>query len=231
MVEKNILGNAPNDVSGDALDGDKTDAAGTTAASNASSAPPSTPKKKRSKKLVIGVTLASVAALLVVAGVGFTVWHEQPGFCNAICHQPMDAYVEGYDNDATQFLAAHKQEAVNCIDCHDPGIGEQVNEAVHWVQGDFVMDADTKMLETVGVTADMNQCAIPECHNFDEVIATTENWGGEAGVNPHQSHQGTGIDCSNCHSSHSTSYMYCNTCHEYELPAGWENPNQSATSS
>ena len=46
------------------------------------------------------VVVAAVAVVLVAAGAGFWVWHEQPSFCNAVCHEPMDAYVEGYYGDA-----------------------------------------------------------------------------------------------------------------------------------
>ena len=50
--------------------------------------------KKKGKKLPI--ILGVVAVVIVAAGAGFFVWHEQPTFCNAICHTPMDAYVETY---------------------------------------------------------------------------------------------------------------------------------------
>ncbi len=42
------------------------------------------------------IVVGCVAAVLVLAGAGFFVWHQQPSFCNAICHVPMDNYVEGY---------------------------------------------------------------------------------------------------------------------------------------
>ena len=45
------------------------------------------PKRKRARAAIIaGVT----AAIIIVAGAGFWVWHEQPSFCGAICHTPMD---------------------------------------------------------------------------------------------------------------------------------------------
>ena len=44
-------------------------------------------RRGRRWPIVVGV----VAVVLVAAGAGFWVWHEQPGFCNAICHDPMDA--------------------------------------------------------------------------------------------------------------------------------------------
>ena len=42
------------------------------------------------------IAVGCVAAVIVLAAAGFFVWHEQPSFCNAICHVPMDNYVEGY---------------------------------------------------------------------------------------------------------------------------------------
>ena len=45
------------------------------------------PKRKRKKW---PITVGVIAVVLVVAGAGFWVWHEQPSFCNAICHTPMD---------------------------------------------------------------------------------------------------------------------------------------------
>ena len=47
-------------------------------------AEPAAQKKKKKWPIVVGV----VVAVLVVAGAGFWVWHEQPSFCNAICHTP-----------------------------------------------------------------------------------------------------------------------------------------------
>lgn len=50
--------------------------------------------KKAGKKkwpIVVGV----VAVVLIAAGAGFWVWHEQPSFCAAICHTPMDASTVG----------------------------------------------------------------------------------------------------------------------------------------
>lgn len=169
--------------------------------------------------LVVGV----IAVVLVAAGAGFWVWHEQPSFCNAICHEPMDAYVEGYYHDETLMANFHERANVTCLECHEAKIDEQVAEGLSWVRGDYVMGEDG-MLATVGVTADAKMCAKSGCHDLDQMISATENWGGEEGVNPHQSHQGVAIDCSNCHGVHGASYMYCNTCHDYELPAGWENP-------
>lgn len=178
------------------------------------------PKTARKKwPIVVGV----VAVVIVAAGAGFFVWHEQPSFCNAICHSPMDNYVEGYYEDESLCAFEHQVEGVTCLECHEAKIDEQIAEGISWVKGDFVVDENGD-IATVGVTADTKMCATPECHDMNEVIAATENWGGEEGVNPHDSHQGTAIDCSNCHGVHKASNMYCNACHDYETPEGWTNP-------
>ena len=56
-------------------------------------AEPAAQKKKKKWPIVVGV----VVAVLVVAGAGFWVWHEQPSFCNAICHDPMDPYLPTFE--------------------------------------------------------------------------------------------------------------------------------------
>ena len=101
------------------------------------------PKKKRKKwPVVVGV----VVAVLVVAGAGFFVWHEQPSFCNAICHTPMDPYLPTYEaepgqaavdkwgndvEDASGMMAAvHRVSKdqggaeATCMSCHVPTIGD-----------------------------------------------------------------------------------------------------------
>lgn len=177
-------------------------------------------KKKGFRGLVaLGVT----ALVLVVAGCGFWVWHEQPSFCNAVCHVPMDNYVEGYYQDSTLLSRVHERSDTVCLDCHEAKIDQQVSEGISWIKGDFAVD-DSGSIVANKVTADEKMCTQGTCHDIDQVIAATENWGGKPGVNPHSSHQGTAIDCSNCHGVHESSFMYCNTCHDYELPQGWQNP-------
>ena len=185
-----------------------------------------TPAPKRPKKkwpIAVGV----VAAVVIVAGAGFWVWHEQPSFCNAVCHNPMDAYVEGYYGDESLEAHAHQMAGTTCLECHEAKIDEQVHEAMVWVSGDFATD-EAGMLTKVGVRSDAKMCATSGCHDYNDVIAATENWGGREGVNPHDSHQGYELDCSNCHSEHGQSIMYCNTCHDYEVPEGWANPASDA---
>ena len=169
------------------------------------------------------IVAGCVCAVLVLAGAGFFVWHEQPSFCNAVCHVPMDNYVNGYYENEALGAHAHYRANTSCLDCHEPKIDEQIAEGIAWVRGDFEVD-DAGDIAVVGVTADEKMCAKSGCHDMQDVIAATADWDGEAGVNPHESHQGSPIDCSNCHGVHTTSNMYCNACHDYQTPQGWTNP-------
>lgn len=199
--------------------------------------PPRRRKGRRRRWIVLG----TVVAVLAAGGIGFGVWHQTPGFCNAVCHQPMDPYVEGYTDDATKLAGFHGKVEVGCLDCHPAELDEQIAEARAWVAGDFATDEDG-MLVHQGVSMGYSTCAQQNCHDFESVVATTSDWGGETGVNPHYSHQfyadenssgflaqnpaAYAMDCSYCHSSHGTSRLWCNSCHDFEVPEGWTSPGK-----
>ncbi len=131
---------------------------------NASSehSPSPAPKRKTKKRwAVVGI----VAAVLIVAGVGFNAWHNTPEFCGAICHNPMDAYVptyttgtvDKYGNDLTETeslgmmsrlhevtLKDDGTSAATCIDCHVPSLDEQITEGMHWATGNVQTAGENK---------------------------------------------------------------------------------------
>lgn len=121
-------------------------------------------KGKKKWPIVVGV----VAVVLVAAGAGFFVWHEQPSFCNAICHTPMDAYVETYvdgskdkyGNELTEeadkmammaYYHGHttEGETTNCLGCHVPTLGEQITEGMHWITGSYEVAGENKAGQTI----------------------------------------------------------------------------------
>ena len=114
--------------------------------------------------------------MLVCAGGGFYVWHNQPSFCNAICHEPMDYYVDGYygEGDAAhaQLAVAHQQEGVTCLQCHEATLEAQINEGTAWVSGSFERNADGSLAPQL-ITADKQQCATAGCHDWNDVVAAT----------------------------------------------------------
>lgn len=188
---------------------------------------------KKPVKRRVGIVVGVIVAVLVCAGAGMLAWHAQPSFCNAVCHEPMDHYVQGYfgEGDAEQVAGAklaqaHQEAGVTCLQCHEAKVDEQIKEATAWTRGDFSLEDDGAIHGSL-VTADKKSCAKDGCHNWDEVVAATEDWGGDKTVNPHKSHQGEAIDCSNCHRMHEQSVMYCNACHECKVPDGWTEPAHS----
>ena len=175
-------------------------------------------KRPKNKWIVLGV----VVAVIVVAGAGFWVWHEQPSFCNAICHSPMDSYVESYSSDDPGMLVTtHADAGENCLSCHEPILTDQITEVMMWVSDSYPMDGDK--LATGKEFASEEFCARPECHDMNEVVADTWGFeGNDAKFNPHSSHQDGALECGDCHKVHEKSTLVCNDCHDLNEPEGWE---------
>ncbi len=136
------------------------------------------PKKKKNKLAIVGI----VVGIVVVLGIGLFVWHEQPSFCNAICHTPMDAYgatylegnVDKYGNSLTEqeSLAMmsydHKVKAgTTCMGCHVPVLGQQVSEAMHWITGNYTIEGENQLKQ-----------ALLEERSLNDLVAA---WGGKSG--------------------------------------------------
>ncbi len=201
--------------------------------------PPSAKPKRRSRK---GVIAGVVAAVIVVVGCGMWVWHEQPGFCNAFCHTPMDPYVETYyaqadgaatdkwGNAVTQvdamMAAPHAQAGVTCLDCHIPSLEQQVGEVREEITGgyDYPLQEQTvkALLQDSGRTGNSDtMCLASGCHDVTRADLTELT--ADMPRNPHSWQHGE-IECDTCHKSHRASVLQCTQCHEdaeSELPSGW----------
>lgn len=219
----------------------KVEAATEAPASDVSTTEEAAPKKKGKKwPIVVGV----VVVVLIAAGAGFWVWHEQPSFCNAICHTPMDPYNQTYDqelgaagvdkwgnevaNTSAMMAVTHKVSkeeggaAATCMSCHVPQISEQVTEGINWVSGNYVYpleERDTEMLVEARGLEDDQFCLNESCHNLtrEDLKAATA----DMERNPHVGQHGD-VACSECHKAHRASVMYCTQCHsDAEVPEGW----------
>lgn len=157
------------------------------------------PRKKMNKKKV-GIICGVVAAVLIVAGIGFSQWHQQPSFCAAICHSPMDKYYESY-MEGDGMARIHKEANVTCLDCHEANLSTQISEGAKWVTGNYT-DPLRKM------DYDSEQCLT--CHISEEFQAAKTDL---IEKNPHaDAHQS--IPCTDCHSSHKDQTDYCSSCHD-----------------
>ena len=205
----------------------------------------------REKPIVVRrawATVGVIVIVLVVAGAGFGIWHNQPGFCGTLCHSPMSTYVDGYNSDPSTLAYQHghvvksgdganekaaatlkdgiSDSSMNCLTCHVPKIGEQIAEAGMWLDGNYTVDQDGKLvLSDPAYKANKEFCT--KCHDYEKVIASTEHyWGDDEAANPHASHQGD-LDCSSCHNVHGTSTLMCSSCHNFDVPEGWQTVGQT----
>lgn len=171
-------------------------------------------RKQRKLPLILGV----IAVVIVAAGVGFFVWHEQPSFCNTICHSPMDAYVESfYVEDEGSLAARHRVAGEACLICHKPTLEQQIGEGISWLTGNFT--------DPIGDTGIGTRDFCLSCHDLDDIKAATTAYSGIKLANPHDSNLGA-QQCSDCHSVHGTSVLYCSDCHFLDKPEGWLTPSE-----
>lgn len=193
------------------------------------------------------ITLGVVAGVIVIAGCGFWVWHEQPSFCSAICHTPMDPYLPTYESPADEpgtdkwgnevsnsnamMASLHREQSdATCLSCHVPTLGEQVTEAANWITGNYeVLETQSGMqvlaecslddlVAARGVDAD-EFCLNESCHNMtrDDLIEATSDMYRNPHVAQHRENS-----CSDCHKAHRASVNTCTECHsDAELPDGW----------
>lgn len=206
----------------------------------------SAPRKSAGRRRL--VVLGVIFAVLVCAGIGGWIWHEQPSFCNAFCHVPMDAYyatytaeldlptVDKYGNsvsDSAAMLAVtHRVEGEDCLACHVPTIGEMVSEGLSWVPGNYYFPLSERNLSDLTAARKIDDdkfCLNDDCHHVasdgsaiktrDDLTAATAG----LGFNVHDPHHDE-YACSDCHKAHRASVNICSKpgCHSSApLPEGW----------
>lgn len=201
---------------------------------------------KRTRRNRRIATAVAVVAVVAVAAIGILVWHEQPSFCSAICHTPMDPYLPTYEaelgdqgidkwgntvEDTTGMLATvHASAGKTCMDCHVPTLSEQLNEGAEWVSGSYEAPLGERTLDQLvaarGLEDSSEFCMNDTCHNFSlEDLEKKTEWMGE--INPHTPQHGQ-QDCGLCHKAHRASVMYCSQCHtEAVVPDGWVSCQES----
>ncbi|MDR2109062.1 MAG: hypothetical protein LBP28_06360, partial [Coriobacteriales bacterium] len=133
------------------------------------------------------ITIAAVAVAILAICVGGWVGHEDPRFC-AICHTPMNNYVEGYyatpgeptlDRsgkavaDASALLVStHADAGVTCLDCHTANVSQQMGELGAWVSGEYNYPLGERTLvellegahQPIADAQGSNFCLVEGCH-------------------------------------------------------------------
>jgi hypothetical protein len=203
------------------------------------------PKRQGKRRLVV---FAVIGVVLVGGIIGGLIWHEQPGFCSALCHTPMITYYDTYvaepgqpsldkwgnevDDAASMLAATHREADVSCLGCHEPTIGEQVNEGLAWVGGKYQYPLAERSLKGLvqahdGRVAD-DFCLNDGCHHVAsedgsplDSRLTLEAATEQLGRNPHEPYHGA-VGCGDCHKAHRASVNFCSQCHsDSPLPDGW----------
>lgn len=200
------------------------------------------PSGKRKKKAIIATGV--IAAVVVVAGFGFWSWHEQPSFCGAICHDPMDPYLATYEADpvegavdkfgnevdgSTMLAAVHRVGGEGtCLDCHEPTMSQQIGEGVAWASGDFDAPLEertvSELTEATGKSYEQF-CLNDACHE----LLSIEGLGKMTSLmtrNVHDTseapHSAKVYECGDCHKAHTQSVVICSKCHDdATVPEGW----------
>ena len=186
-----------------------------------------TPKKKKRSSKRAFIVLGVVVAVIVVAGIGFWVWHETPNFCGTMCHDTMGSYLEGYEN-SDLLVAEHAANNVRCLDCHEAEISTQIAELQTQISGDYRIPLAKMEVED-------EFCLRDGCHSRAEIEDALADYVAPDGtqINPHVQlidpnskgrvesphNSGSEIACAECHTSHrdSKEISYCyKTCHHTE---------------
>ena len=183
-------------------------------------------KKRLSKNKRLTIVVAVVAVVAVV-GVGFATWSTSPSFCSALCHSPLQNYVENYvdgyyaTEGAPAGIRVHANAGLNCLSCHSRSAVRQLGEVAHWATDSYEVD-DEGFLVKDETLLTKEFCTQSGCHTWEAVVDSTWGFAGnDEEFNPHASHQDGSVTCSDCHSIHKQSQLYCAKCHDLNLPEGW----------
>ncbi|MDR2492535.1 MAG: cytochrome c3 family protein [Coriobacteriales bacterium] len=213
-------------------------------APEAPAVPAATPQGVRRRVSRTRVILIAVVAVLVLlaggAGVAYAATHDDPRFCNFLCHTPMDPYVASYldgtsvnpaqaGRDVLLSVTAHKESGqdIGCLTCHEPSVAEQVHEGLSWVRGGYDLPLEGLVVSKTpqeGQKDAESFCLRPGCHEATSVnmLAKTTNFYTRNPHMPPADGQHEAGDCTSCHKVHEQSVNTCAQCHyDAALPEGW----------
>ncbi len=197
------------------------------------------PKKSRRKPAIV----IGIIAVIAVAAVGVFIWHNDPSFCGAVCHDSMSTYVNTYNEKSGQagtdaygnavadssamLVVSHKDAGLNCLSCHVPTLSQQLGEVQETLAGSYYYPLEEVGVEQLMVNSGHEAgtgdqfCLRSGCHEFTRADLTEKT--ADLEFNPHQWHH-SDTTCSDCHKSHRASVFSCTQCHSSaygSMPDGW----------
>jgi hypothetical protein len=191
------------------------------------------PKKKKKRGLKILMIVGIVVVVLAAGGgTAYALLHDTPGFCNFLCHVPMDPYVDSYvsgisineaqTGDVKLSVVSHRDQGITCLGCHTTTLPEQINEGIHWVTGDYEVPLDMKVVSTqieeeIGGDKDgLAFCLRPECHEGISYVKAADEAADKEQRNAALKQLADATEGEyNPHKSHfGTPGMDCYTCHQ-----------------
>lgn len=162
------------------------------------------PNKRLWFKLSIAANIAIMVGIVIVATGAFVI-HESntnPDFC-ASCHL-MQSHVTSYDTSGNLDYV-HQQAGVQCKDCHDYSLSDEIKAGIKFVTHDYDVDENGELLQR-----DFGDAICTQCHISREHVALATDF---LYRNPHDSPMGV-FTCNTCHLSHTGQIDYCGTCHK-----------------
>ncbi|SDF18496.1 cytochrome c3 family protein [Sporomusa acidovorans] len=172
------------------------------------------------KEIVMQKKVIYVIILLVLIAAGGMIAmakaSDKPEFCTS-CHN-MQSYYDSW-HDGNLLAKKHADAGVNCHDCHQPSLTQQMDEGLKYVTDNFDDPMPKRQFSNEFCT---------KCHNMEDVKAKTLFDDKNGKVNPHDAHVGQ-QNCYECHSMHRESKLSCTECHTPQwlnkLPDYWKKTN------
>ena len=164
-----------------------------------------TPNIGRMRRWLIGV--GSGVLVLAIAGAAVWEWHEQPSFCSTVCHSTMAPYYATYSG-VGYLVAAHAQEGITCLECHEPTIESQMAELQIQLSGDVPSPLKQREMPN-------DFCGGEDCHGAATLKEMSEVTG-HLDFDPHTNHVTLGGRCTGCHNMHAPQVITCTQCHTEE---------------
>ncbi|MFN8529815.1 MAG: cytochrome c3 family protein [Anaerolineae bacterium] len=164
---------------------------------------PSVRKRRDWLKISLVLNIAFIIVVGTVGAVSAVVYQSDtnPNFCGS-CHL-MQSHVTSYYTSGN-LDNVHQQAGVECKDCHDYPLQEEISAGINYLTSSYVVDDNGELLKR-----DFGDEICTQCHVSLENVARSTDF---LYYNPHGTRMGT-FACSTCHISHGEQIDYCSGCH------------------